>query len=139
MTDEPTAPLPAYRGSEQIVLKGLEDVETVTNALAVYIEDMAEKHGNVEPKYLAGPWIDSMDDQCTHEDAVEASDGSMIALFGPDRSAWPNRVLLCKNEQCLARQHIVDVMDAVRGTAKYAIELRQRIVKEWGYDPTYES
>ena len=130
MTDEQTD-TPAHAGSEQVVLKGLEDVEYVTSALAIYIDRLTEQNKDAPPVPLQGPWHNpgnpDLFADCVHantEDVTEFNDEGIT------------EVLLCT--RCGATRVTGDAMWAVRSTVKGAIELRQRIVKEWGYDPTHE-
>lgn len=125
--------------TRQIVITEAEDAEYVTSALSVYIDHLTEKFGDAEPQYMMGPWLEVNDPLCTHEQTIEAPPEALDVLFKDKPEMRPEKALLCMNDKCLARAHIVDANDAVRGTVKGAIELRQRLVKEWGYDPTHES
>lgn len=115
----------------EIILHGLNDVETVANALSLYIENMTKEFADAEPRPLTGPWHDYKDPLlfagCLHNDTVD------VTTF--DVNTPSARDIMCI--RCGATQTTIDALDAVRGTLRDAIELRQRIVKEWGYDPTH--
>lgn len=115
----------------QIILHGLNDVETVANALAVYVEHLTEKYGSADPEWMEGPWRGGnaeLAKDCLHRETVD------VTVHGAEVPSATDE--LCT--RCNAVRTRADALDAVRGTAKDAMTLRQRIVKEWGYDPTHE-
>jgi hypothetical protein len=117
-----------HREDPEIILHGLNDVEIVANALSIYVDYLTKEFSDRPPSLMTGPWQGG-DSDCLHQVTTD--------IPTPFDSNVPSAKDV-KCDRCGAIQTTADALDAVRGTLRETVELRQRIVKEWGYDPTHE-